>query len=457
MKDEPTEMHKPIAIVSCSQAKVQSVLETSNVQHQPRKSEMSGRTSMNPRKIAFYGLFGMQNWGNECTLQAVLYNVRRFLPSAELRCFCTDPDDTLRTHNIPAFPIASRYEKGYQRLGREKAHPLIRLFQKVFIQVPVELLSWARAFKCLRGFDMLVVPGTGLLTDFSTTWLGFPYHLLKWSIIAKLCRCELIFVSVGAGPMYHPLTKWFIRAALSLATYRSYRDSYSKQFLESVGFRADSDCLYPDLAFSLPRALFPEYNRHDRQKTVVGVGMKDYYGKLGLPQKGGEAKYRDFINKLGAFVTWLLQNGYAVRFLIGDTLCDYKVKQDVIELLRKRGIKSDDWDITAKSISSVTELLSELASTDIVVSPRFHNILLALMLGKPVASLSYHEKFSSLMAGFGLAAYCHDIDDLDVDLLTKHVTQLEKSTDGLKPQIKQKVEEYRDALDEQYTRIFTLK
>src|SRR6266446_4255952 len=55
---------------------------------------------MKPRKIAFYGLFGQQNWGNECTLQAIIYNARRYLPDAELRCFCTGPHETLLRHNI---------------------------------------------------------------------------------------------------------------------------------------------------------------------------------------------------------------------------------------------------------------------------------------------------------------------------------------------------------------------
>ncbi len=432
---------------------VQSVQETSMQDHAD-KTEVAGTHSEKPRKIAFYGLFGQQNWGNECTLQAIIYNVRRYVPDVELRCFCTDPNDTFRRYNIPSFPISSRYAKGYPKESQEKSHPLIRLLRKVLIGIPIEVLSWVRAFKSLRGFDMLVVPGTGLLTDFTSSPMGIPYRLFKWSIIARLCGCKVYFVSVGAGPMYHPVTRWFIRAALSLAEYRSYRDSYSKHFLEGIGFKADNDYLYPDLAFSLPRALFPECNSHGRPRTVIGVGVKDYYGKLGLPQRGGEAKYRAFIEKLGTFVTWLLKNRYSVRLLIGDTLYDNEVKRDLIEVLRNRGFTNDDWDLISESISSVENVLSELASTDIVVSARFHNILLALMLNRTAVSLSYHEKFASLMSGVGLAEYCHDIDDLDVDALTGHIVRLEKEAENLRPHIKQKVEEYRIALDEQYTRIF---
>jgi polysaccharide pyruvyl transferase WcaK-like protein len=431
------------------------VQETTKTQDRSDETKMSVAYSMAPRKVAFYGLFGQQNWGNECTLQAIIHNVRRYLPDAELRCFCTDPEDTLRRYNIPSFPISNRYSKGYPKGSAMGSHPLMGLLRKLLIGIPSELLSWGRAFKSLRGFNMLVVPGTGLLTDFTSNPFGIPYRLFKWSIIARLCGCKVYFVSVGAGPMYHPLTKWFIRVALSLAEYRSYRDSYSKEFLESIGFRAENDPLYPDLAFSLPGAMFPQCNqRQGRQKTVVGVGVKDYYGKLGLPQRGGEAKYQAFIEKLGIFVAWLLKNGYTVRLLIGDTLYDNEVKRDLIEVMRKRGLVNDDWDIINESISSVENVLSELASTDIVVSARFHNILLALMLNRTAVSLSYHEKFASLMSGVGLAEYCHDIDDLDVDSLVGHIVQLERKAENLRPHIKQKVEEYRIALDDQYSRIF---
>jgi polysaccharide pyruvyl transferase WcaK-like protein len=410
---------------------------------------------MTPRKIAFYGLFGQQNWGNECTLQAILFNVRRYLPDAELRCFCTGPPDTLRRHHIPAFPLSRRHAHGYPPESRRRHHPFIRLLRKVLLGIPRELLDWVHAFTALRGFELLIVPGTGLLTDFSSNPLGIPYQLFKWSLIARLRRCKILFLSVGAAPMYHPLTRWFIKAALSLAAYRSYRDRYSKQFLENIGFRTETDPLYPDLAFSLPRALFPDGTRNNfaSRRPVIGVGVKDYYGLLGLPERGGEPKYRDFLSKLSTFVAWLLEHKYTVRLLIGDTLYDNRVKDDLLESLAKLGPTPADGQIINEPISSGEDVLAQLAATDIVVSARFHNVLLALMLHKPVVSLSYHEKFASLVAGVGLADYCHDIDHLDVDRLTAQIVELENRAEQLRPHIKQKVEEYRQALEEQYARI----
>ena len=109
----------------------------------------------------------------------------------------------------------------------------------------------------LRRTDMLIIPGTGLLTD-AYGLLGWgPYNLLKWSLIAKVCRCKLLFVSIGAGPIYGTLGRWFVKAILSLADFRSYRDNSTMQYLKGIGFRADNDRVYPDLAFSLPEAVIP--------------------------------------------------------------------------------------------------------------------------------------------------------------------------------------------------------
>ncbi len=399
-----------------------SVTEGDNIQNRAGTKLESSKL----KKVAFYGLFGQQNWGNEATLQAIIYNTRKYAPGAELRCVCTGPDDTAQRYGIEAFPCSTQYAKGYTAHAGRPANRVARLLRRVFLRVPAEVMSWVKGFKTLASYDMLLVPGTGLLTDYSSSPMGIPYRLLKWCIIAKVCGCRLLFVSVGAGPMYHPVTKWLVRSALRLADYRSYRDLYSKRFLENIGFKTHHDRIYPDLAFSLPPALFEVHSRKDHSAPTVAVGVKDYCGKLGIPHRAGEGKYRSFVGKLATFVAWLLQRGITVRFIIGDSLYDNKVKEDVIRLVKQGGPVDGNGKIIDEPIRCLEDVLSELAVTDIVVSPRYHNVLLALMFNKPAISLSYHKKFEALMDGIGLAAYCQDIDQLDIKTLMEDVLRLQK-------------------------------
>ncbi len=299
---------------------------------------------------------------------------------------------------------------------------------------------------------MLVMTGTGMLGDFGIRPFGLHYDILAWSIMAKLCRCQLLFVSVGAGPISHPLSRYFIKAALALADYRSYRDTFSKIYLEGIGFDITNDTVYPDLAFSLPKAMLSGSHIRDSRQPVIGVGLMNYYNRRATSEKD-ETIYREYIAKVATFVSRLLERKYTVRLLIGDVAYDNRVRQDLRELLEARGLNYEDGKIIDEPASSLEMLLSQLAATDVVVASRYHNVLLALMLAKPVVAISYHNKLDSLMTGVGLAKFSLDIEHIDIKELIEQLTHLEESLENLKTGLERKTEVYRSALDEQYDHI----
>jgi polysaccharide pyruvyl transferase WcaK-like protein len=173
------------------------------------------------------------------------------------------------------------------------------------------------------------------------------------------------------------------------------------------------------------------------------------YGRTG----NDETIYRDYLGRIACFVVRLLERGYTVRVLIGDFVWDQDVRQDLRAELEKGGCNYEDGRIIDEPASSVDELLSQLASVDVVVASRFHNVLLGLMLGKPALAISYHEKFQPLMSGLGLEGFCQDIEQIDVDELIKKVVTLVEDAPRISSQIALKTESYRAALDEQYLRI----
>jgi polysaccharide pyruvyl transferase WcaK-like protein len=393
-------------------------------------------------KIAIFGIFGAGNLGNECTLQAMLYNLRRYLPTAEFCCICAGPLAIASTYNISAFPI---------REGRLPwtNNGLVRFLGKVFVGIPLELYRWFKVISRLKGNDMLVMTGTGMLSDLGIVPLGLHYDILRWSIAAKLCRCRLLFVSVGVGPIRHPLSRSFVKAALGLANYRSYRDSFSKNYLESIGFKRDGDTVYPDLVFSLPETMMPTCQERDKQRNVIGVGLI-VHSRRRATAENDDSIYQAYIPKVAAFVGYLLQRGYDVRVLIGDTAYDGRARQDLKALLERDRLTYESRNIVDAPPQSVSELLSQLARTDVVIASRFHNVLLALMLNKPVVAISFHEKVDALMSAVGLSEFCQDIENINLGKLTAQFAALEQNAERLKLQIQRKTEDYRRALDQQY-------
>jgi polysaccharide pyruvyl transferase WcaK-like protein len=150
------------------------------------------------------------------------------------------------------------------------------------------------------------------------------------------------------------------------------------------------------------------------------------------------------------FISWLIEHDYGVRILHGDVKYDGTVRRDLKAKLEKQGFRYGDAGIVDEDISSVADLLGQLALTDVVVSPRFHNLILALMLNKPVLSISYDPKSDALLEAVGLGRYCQPIDNLKVDALVDQFIELEGRLEKIKLLLRQKTEEYRKLLDEQY-------
>ena len=401
-----------------------------------------------PKKIAFFGHFDSSNFGNESTLQAILYHVRRLQPTAEVTCISTGAEATVRTHQIEAIPINKRFAKSWV-----PKNPLTRVLRKVCIGIPSELYQWIKGLAMLSRTDMLIIPGTGLLTDAYGLRGWGPYGLFKWSLMAKICRCKLLFVSVGAGPIYGALGRCFVKSTLSLADFRSYRDTSTMQYLKGIGFRSDNDRVYPDLAFSLPEAVISHQDAKDGRRSVVGLGLMEYAGNPNSVSRPSNETYQVYLENLVTVVIWLLAHDYDIRLLVGD-LNDMHVTKEFRGLLRERLSVCDDGRIIDERVYSVEDLLSQIASTEFVVATRFHNVLLALLCNKPVISISFHHKCESLMSAMGLSSYCLDINELKADRLIEKFCDLEANASKLKPLIREKVTEFRRALDEQYNLIF---
>jgi polysaccharide pyruvyl transferase WcaK-like protein len=304
----------------------------------------------------------------------------------------------------------------------------------------------------LKDCDLFIIPGTGLLTDAFGFREWGPYNLFKWTSMAKLRRCKVLFVSVGVGPINTALGRYLVKSALSLAEFRSYRDGASLNYLAGIGFPTNSERVYPDLAFSLPKAMLSGDRSKGGRRSIVGIGLMEYLGKYSM-EPPGSADTRPYLKKLVVFGEWLLKHEYDIRLLTGD-LGDRQVTGEFRCLLRARLGADDEHRIVDNPISSVDELLSELAATDVVVATRFHNILLALLLNKPVISISFHHKCASLMEEMGLSEYCHDIHRMNPGKLIEQFQEVEGNAETLKAVIREKVEQSRKVLAEQYALIF---
>lgn len=380
-------------------------------------------------KVALFGMFGVGNLGNEASLDAALRGLRAHAPGAEPLAICPAPEAATRLHGVPAVPTTASFTG---RIARRL--PVLR-----------DLPAWLHALRTLRGVRLFVVPGTGILDDFGTGPRGLPYDLLRWCAAARLRGARVVFVSVGAGPIHHPWSRRLMTRAVRLAGYRSFRDPGSKAYMAACGCDTARDEVEPDLVFGLP---LPAAAARPRTggPLVVGVNAMAYYGWSHDPARGQEI-HRAYLEKLAAFVRWLAAEGHRVRLFIGED-------RDLAACRALHERVADDRVLPAQDASSLHELLAQFAETDLVVATRFHNVVAALMLAKPVLSIGYAVKNDELMADMGLAAFCQAIEELDVERLKEQFLRLRAEREEISSAVAARVRSYREALDAQLAALF---
>ena len=421
------------------------------------------------KRVGVMGFFGYGNLGDEALQDAVLQNVGERLADVEFVGFSLDPADTEARHGIRSFPLSRTLDiddeaeqhrlsvRLARRLGASRSGALRRLDRWV-VRIPLEFGLIAQAFRHVGDLDALIVSGSGPLNDY---WggggaLSFPYTLAKWGAIARLRRVPFLVVSVGAGPIHSRLSAAFIRTALRCATYRSYRDEFSKQLVSDDDFGAD-DPVTPDLAHSLhddgSKAVRPPTLEGDGR--LVGLNVMGYRKEGCWPDSDAEAADRH-IDKYTEFVMWLAERGDSVVLLPGEAHFDQLVFDDLLASLDEAGIDRYGDVVFRPPIADAGELLSWLRTVDLVVASRFHVVLLGMRTGTPAIAVSYQEKIDALMESTGFAEHCHQIDDFGSADLQKSLEAIEPHLEDIGTSVSDHSQKCEAALGGQYDHIIEL-
>ncbi len=430
---------------------------------------------MTDNKIGLLNHMGHGNLGNAATQDAIIINIRKRCPNAQIYGFSLNPDDTARRHNIPSYAIRKDSKEPptasamiddttslKSRIKRKlKGYPflkhLVRSAYHVAFTYPVELMQelvfLIESFKVIRTLDLLIISGGGELSDHWGGPRSFPYTILKWVVIARMAGVKVIFLNVGASPLHFGLSKLFVKCCLSLAHYRSVRDDKSKELINEIGFHGKIQ-VYPDSVYSL------EYNGHSSMPLkegttmpVVGIHPMPYCDPRVWPRKDAPV-YRRYICELASFGVWLLESGYKVNVFGSDIYHDSLAISDFMRTVVGSSTAYSKGQMTEESISGVEELLSKMALMDYVITPRFHGVIFSHILNKPVLAISHDLKVSTLMKDIGLSEYCVEIEEFKVVTLREKFNLLVKNHDHVKKLMSSVLDSYRDVLNQQSDELF---
>jgi polysaccharide pyruvyl transferase WcaK-like protein len=437
-------------------------------------------------KIGVLGHFGDHNLGDEAIIEAFVQRMRRDWPHCELRIFSMHPSDSAQrygcqayalrreTENETEFRVPQAYATGEQPAapgqagrGPAPAPPASGVLERIAALVPkgrirssvgaavrgaIAALREAgflwRSLGRVRGLDAMYVTGSNqFLDNFGGAW-GFPYTLLKWSVLCRLVGCRVAFVSVGAGPLDGALSKWMIARALALSDYVSFRDEGSRA-LVFAGCGRDGPVL-PDVAHSLEVSAAPSErgagrNAGERPLRIAINAMPVHDPRYW--HAADARRYEAYYRSIGTVARQLQGQGFEVSFF-ATQFPDAAVAHDAI---------SAAWGDAAAPARpavdvprTVAELMQVLVRADLVVATRFHGILLALLAGKPTVGICYYRKSRELLAEAGAAEFGFDIDDFDAPRLLAAVGALSQRRAQVATTVAGRVGHHRKALDRQY-------
>ena len=335
-------------------------------------------------RVGLFGNLGSGNLGNDGSLESVISYLRGLDSDVELGFFCMGPDKVAARYGAPAVWM-QWYEP---HAGNATGLAAIGLKVLGKLLDPLRTLAW------VRHFDVVIVPGMGVLeaTVPIRPW-SFPYCLFWLVLTARLTGTRVALVSVGSDRVRARATRWFIVQSARLAHYRSFRDEFSRNAMREMGVDVTADRVYPDLAFSLPNP------PHSGSTGMVGVGVMAYRG-TNDDRAESDQLHRHYVATMTQFVHWLLDQGREVRFYTTDQEDQPTLDALVADV---RAHRTDDPAIAAEPTSTLPELMRRMAQVDTVVGSRYHNVLGALKLSKPTLAVGYAIKHDVLMRDMGLA------------------------------------------------------
>jgi polysaccharide pyruvyl transferase WcaK-like protein len=427
-------------------------------------------------KIGLLHHVGGGNLGDGATLEAVADNIKRRRPRAEIVAFSMNPDDTETRHGIKSRALRRNcWSIGYKPTGAEttlKANlkALMRRYRLAFyllkatstvIRLPVQMLREVSFLitsrRAIKAFDLLIISGGGQLTEKDGPW-GFPYTIFKWVILARSKGVSCIFLNVGAGPLTQPLSKFFVRRALRAADYVSLRDDKSRALVHEIGFTGDSR-VFPDSAYGLDVATTKGGRRERGSQQIVGFAPMPYpdLDPSWRSAEKNQIAYDAFIGKLACFASWLVSRSYVPAFFGTDIGVDPQAIKDLQRaLLINYGISLPQRGAASHSIKSVRDLLGEMSGMDYVVTCRFHGVIFAHLLNKPVLAIAHHPKVTELMTDLGLSIYCVDIRDFDGSLLADRFALMSNNAEEIKTIMAARLTKNRQQLEGQFDEMFRL-
>lgn len=286
---------------------------------------------------------------------------------------------------------------------RETAHALSDRYD-------VEVIDTARTRAALLGHirrtDAVVFAGGSIVKELYAS-VGRWRHatlvmVLGVVVAARAFRRPVLMCGIGVGPITTRFGRVLARTILRCASLVAVRDAGSFRTCRELGMSDDRLVQIPDVVF----ATEPESLRVPQPAPRVDGSVRIALN-LNRDIANGE-RWDDLLAEIAAALD-LVSARVPIEVHALPMQSAFKTDDD-LSVLRAFLADRPDWHPVVHETHDQYDVARIIDDVDVVVSERFHAIVLAAILGRPVVGLAYDVKVDELVASLGIAERSVDVN-----------------------------------------------
>jgi polysaccharide pyruvyl transferase WcaK-like protein len=298
-------------------------------------------------KILIEGAFGEANFGDDLLLLATLQGIRQDIPKAKTLILARD--NSVKGDYLDRMPGANKVVRGWKL---------------AFYSYTIKLYA--------GGTQFYSYPRDA--QENHATFAGIAKRIrdkvLRWRHRLK----AKAFLGIGIGP-FHQGNELACENILRSGKFLAVRDQPSLGYLNQWGIPAQE--VGADICFNKEWWLPPGYQFSAIDHSApVGIVIRDF--EYDLPGKA-------YLNQLLEFINWLVSSGQKVQCFAFS-----KVKDKLsVERMRSHGFDVLEWQ---GEMSYLSTYLDALSKCSILITARYHGVVIGSMLGVPSIGVEVDPK-----------------------------------------------------------------
>ena len=353
--------------------------------------------------IVIHGYYGAGNFGDDIILLSIIKSLRNSDPNINI---------TVLSRGVAPMPG----NKNFQAVSRYNVKDVEMAIKKADLFI----CGGGGIFQDYSGFDME--------DHFGARKKGLNFYSVPIEM-AYLLNKPIMLYAIGAGPLFSPIYRRYLKTVLGWADLITVRDEESAALIETFGPKTKPIVTAdPAVNYAVRLAV----NNTGGNKKYVGICLRSWFLK--------EEQQTKLIKSFANTADYLIQQyGYhIILFPFNISKGDYNLLKAVHENMKKQK------PVLIKEKMPVKETVGMIPQMDFVVGMRLHSLVVGAANNVPSIGIAYDGKVSHFMSLLKMEDYMLSIADTNFHNLKAKIDALIENQSEIKSRLKKSVDKLKE-------------